>query len=594
MGLLKLAGRIPSWAPFLLIIALYLSSVVLSFNQISEDAFIYLRVAANIAEGNGYVFNVGGEHIETGSSLLWQLMLVPLHWLPLDPIISLKFLGIGFGCLALYISYRLSWLLIEDSVLRNFPSIFLAMSAPFFCWSHRGLETPFYLCALLGFCYVCLHERLREYWYLPAMIVFCARPEGFMILLAPLACLVTDRTGHTRFWRGFGFLVLGCGAITLGRLWYFHDPIPYSFYLKAGGDPSVARADVVAFFSSSYLVVLVIPLMIGLFRRRFWNRRVIYVMAFFMVTGLWALVTAERLQPFHRHLLPFIAFFVLASVTSLDLWTVGRKARIGLRLALAVLALAMFPYWQLGETGVKASNFLINAKWTGSQHPEGYVASLVQLIENPSASLVGLNATSALRGYINTNYQATAGKFLHDNYPENITFVYDQMGQTPWYAGSDKVVIDSFGLTTRATGYHSFYGRARKNTLLDSYSNVMESIWTHFWPDEQRMVGRRDALDYVFDRGPELILLNKFVVKFNPRSLTAAITRDHRLASGYKRAYIVNDFVVIYERNDIYSAYRTQIPIGATVENLASDEQRSPRQSSNAVKDTIIPSQPEV
>ena len=43
---------------------LYIVISLLCFNQIEEDAFIYFRLAANLANGNGYVFNVGGEHIE--------------------------------------------------------------------------------------------------------------------------------------------------------------------------------------------------------------------------------------------------------------------------------------------------------------------------------------------------------------------------------------------------------------------------------------------------------------------------------------------------------------------------------------------------
>lgn len=34
---------------------------------IDEDAFIYFRCAENILQGNGYVFNPGGEHIEACS-----------------------------------------------------------------------------------------------------------------------------------------------------------------------------------------------------------------------------------------------------------------------------------------------------------------------------------------------------------------------------------------------------------------------------------------------------------------------------------------------------------------------------------------------
>ena len=56
--------------PLCFVLGVYLLLVFLGFNQIEEDTFIYLRVAENIADGHGYVFNRGYETIEVGSSNL--------------------------------------------------------------------------------------------------------------------------------------------------------------------------------------------------------------------------------------------------------------------------------------------------------------------------------------------------------------------------------------------------------------------------------------------------------------------------------------------------------------------------------------------
>ena len=551
----------------LLVFALYLGSVVLSFNQIDEDAFIYLRIAANIADGHGYVFNIGGEHIESGSSLLWQLMLVPLQWLPIDPIISAKLLGIGFGCLALTIVFALSRLLIRDAMLRIVPSMMLAVAVPFFCWSQRGMETALYLCALLALCYVCIDERWWPHWYLPAIVVFCARPEGFIILVGPLLCLFVERARTPRFWSGLAFLVLACGGVTLARLWYFHDPFPHSFQIKAGGEPLFVRVSLFV-YHNYHLALLAIPLAIGFFHREFWNRRVLYLLSFIVMTGLWISATPD-FKPYNRHGLAFIAFFNLVSIASLDLWMDRSKFRTGIRVAVAIMLLSMLPVLQLGKNGIVESSFLRSAKHEASQYPQGYFSSLAQLIRDPSKSPVGMDATKAHRVFINTNYQATTGTFIRDNYPENITFAYDQMGQTPWYAGRDKRVIDTLGLASKTTGYSVFTERAQESRLLGAYSSLMVSIAGYFWPHEQRMVSRREAVDYVFDADPELILINTFVAKFQPNGLTARVARDPRIRKRYRRAYVVNGVVTFYERNDIYSSERTRVPPAATVRNLA-------------------------
>ena len=83
------------------------------------------------------------------------------------------------------------------------------------------------------------------------------------------------------------------------------------------------------------------------------------------------------------------------------------------------------------------------------------------------------------------------------------------------------------------------------------------------------MWSRREAVAYVFDADPELILINTFVAKFQPNGLTARVARDPRIRKRYRRAYVVNGVVTFYERNDIYSSERTRVPPAATVRNLA-------------------------
>ncbi|MEN8181888.1 MAG: hypothetical protein ABFS46_05070, partial [Myxococcota bacterium] len=88
--------------------AAYLALSFLTYDQVDEDTFIYLRVAQNLAAGHGYVFNPGDAPLETGSSLPWQLLLVGLVWLPMPLVSATKLLGIAFGLGTLVLVYRLS------------------------------------------------------------------------------------------------------------------------------------------------------------------------------------------------------------------------------------------------------------------------------------------------------------------------------------------------------------------------------------------------------------------------------------------------------------------------------------------------------
>ena len=87
-------------------VASYLALSFLTLDQMEEDAFIYFRFAENLAGGYGYVFNRGGEAIESGSSPLWLLLLVVLAGLRVDLVLGAKLLGVATGAAALADSVR--------------------------------------------------------------------------------------------------------------------------------------------------------------------------------------------------------------------------------------------------------------------------------------------------------------------------------------------------------------------------------------------------------------------------------------------------------------------------------------------------------
>ena len=64
-----------------------------------DDAQIYLVYMQNLADGYGFVYNVGGEYVEGFTSLLWTLIgaLIALVHLPLEyTLLSINVLLIAF------------------------------------------------------------------------------------------------------------------------------------------------------------------------------------------------------------------------------------------------------------------------------------------------------------------------------------------------------------------------------------------------------------------------------------------------------------------------------------------------------------------
>ena len=90
-----------------ILIVLYAGLSFFMGSIIDEDAFIYFRCAENILQGNGYVFNPGGEHVEACSSITWLYMLAMAGWLGFNIIISAKVLGILCGAVSLILIYKI-------------------------------------------------------------------------------------------------------------------------------------------------------------------------------------------------------------------------------------------------------------------------------------------------------------------------------------------------------------------------------------------------------------------------------------------------------------------------------------------------------
>jgi hypothetical protein len=551
----------------------YLAITFVTFNQIEEDAFIYFRFARNLAEGHGYVFNPGGEHIESGSSLLWQFLLVPVYLSRVDVIIGAKLLCIAFGCLALWLTYKLSQRFIIDGILQLAPPLLLAVSVPFFCWSQRGLETPFYLCTVLLLCYACCHDRLRDYWYVFAFIVFCSRPEGFFVLLATAPFLVMERQNIRGFYRGILVLVALCGLVTVLRLIYFHDPFPHPFYVKTGRSVGKGFEILGDYVRHNCLLFLLIPLLLALLNDRIWSRRFAVLISFLTILAIWAILGWDK-KHYDRHLIPALAFLFVAAVAGLSQLPATRVPAALTRLYCVAFAGYMLWFSQTGcMKGLLRPSVFAHSSSIVMRDPVAHFRKIADLATDPDRCAtqrnrrdpLGILGEEGLHGPINANYQVTTGKFLRLNYPRNITVVHDQMGQTPWYAGNDKIMIDAGGLLDKRIGYYIFRLRARNKWPYSTYEAVMRRLADTFWPEEDRRVTQADALDHVFDRQPEVIIVSRRTAKLFPGSLIARVLSDPRLAENYTHAYRLDGLLEVFEKKDTFSRRPVRVPPGAKV-----------------------------
>jgi hypothetical protein len=75
--------------------------------------------------------------------------------------------------------------------------------------------------------------------------------------------------------------------------------------------------------------------------------------------------------------------------------------------------------------------------------------SLKSVLADPSIIRKKFNIVYNIDYDLPQNFQALFGAWIRTNVPKNSIILYDQMGQTPFYAGLSYTFIDSFGLTDK-------------------------------------------------------------------------------------------------------------------------------------------------
>jgi arabinofuranosyltransferase len=205
----------------------------LVFNFVTDDAFISFVYSRNLAEHGQLVFNLG-EHVEGYTNFLWTVVLAVLYKLGLQPEITSRVLGTGFGVATLgtcaYLSRALrggawQW---WDAV----PALFLAGVPGYACWSSGGLETQMFTFFVTLGAALYLTDRLPR-----AAIAFglaaLTRPEGILFFaLTGLHFLITRRRLVLRPILIFAAIVV---PHLLWRRWYYGWWLPNTFYIKSSG-----------------------------------------------------------------------------------------------------------------------------------------------------------------------------------------------------------------------------------------------------------------------------------------------------------------------------------------------------------------------
>jgi hypothetical protein len=217
-----------------------------------DDGNIFLKYAQNIAHGNGFVFNPGGEKVEGFTSLLWVLICSAFYAVTSTPELLLMLFLLLLTTLTVTFVYDE---VIKDVFLLNsfyvkkyffwlFSAFIICIAPSFLSWSVLSLMEN----GLWNFLFVSMvilmlqfdHEEFssnRKLLLLAnGILLILTRPESFAWILFFSFMLVVIQKKHNR---RLGFpalffitMILTSAGLTYFRLRYFGYPFPNTYYAK--------------------------------------------------------------------------------------------------------------------------------------------------------------------------------------------------------------------------------------------------------------------------------------------------------------------------------------------------------------------------
>ena len=283
---------------------IYSSSTVINGTRyflLADDAMVSMRYAKNFASGHGLVWNPGGERVEGYTNFLWVMIMSLPHFFnfPLwQTSLFVQSLSLFLLLLSVYFIYLIALKISSGNIFASLAAGVAAAS--YFSstyWSLVGMETGLisFFCALIVYL---LADQTGDkppsniIYVLLSLIIF-SRADGF-VLSSCIAIFIamTEPTNKRRpvvlgIITVLGSLVL----ITLFRLFYYHDILPNTYYLKMTGYPlflRITRGLIV--FMQSILKVWLIPFVIPfIVLRPFKNRIFSLSVLIFCVQSLYSI-----------------------------------------------------------------------------------------------------------------------------------------------------------------------------------------------------------------------------------------------------------------------------------------------------------------
>ena len=490
---------------------LFLVFVFRWWGALIDDAYISLRYAEFLVDGQGLVWNPG-ERVEGYTNLLWVLFGALFLRLGFDPVAGLQMVSLVATAATLWVVARLATRdqgVSESSELKGawLPAIVLLLSAESLgYYATSTMETTLFMALLTSGVWVGLEESRqgRRFGSVGLFILLTwTRPEG-LLLFAVIQLLgvyserrVRGTSGLRRRLIDSGAYFLAIGSWVLWRWFYYGELLPNTFHAKVTGGREQLESGWLTLSDwcldyPVFTLTLLGP--VTLVCRHSWRRSLVADrVVLWAVCGVWigyVVLVGGDSMPFHRFLMPIVPLVAVLAGWQLKVWSVlvprFRRHAFSVLVVLVGIQLVAgqrsdqpmraFVADRTTRVGLQTGTFLQHVRSSQDLLAVNTAGALPWASQLNSLDMLGLtDATIAHRDLFVTSPRWTGhrrgwGDYVLERRPDVIVWYNTAGARDPHYLGDHQLAESPF--------FRFFYQRGRVELpILDEESRVLGRFW---------------------------------------------------------------------------------------------------------------------
>jgi hypothetical protein len=227
---------------------------------IFDDSFITFRYSSNLADGLGFVYNVGDKVLGT-TTPVWTLMLAGTKLLGLDMILAAQILSIIFDICTCCLIFKM--LSVNNSSVGKWAALLWMIYPQAVYASTGGMETSLFVFLNTSSFYLISKRIFNPLLRLAAPLAMLVRPEGIIIFAINLFDIY--RNDPLRI-KSLSLNLVIPVIWVIFALFYFGNPIPFSIIAKRANVVNTSGVFEILSGIFSGETILLLPFMfIGLF-----------------------------------------------------------------------------------------------------------------------------------------------------------------------------------------------------------------------------------------------------------------------------------------------------------------------------------------